>query len=546
MVDQTKRTGRGTKDSPLTDVQIQDLAGQGIREGDTVAGKGVLRPGGFFDTPSTTPQSGIVTSDSASSAVDSARSTLNDIGSSTGATSKRSATQDQLSILFQQLSDTRGKLTQAKERERLAEENLTDVELQSKLSKLGRSEEATGDDADLAGGVNAINRAGEGGEVDTSIIDDPVLRGITDATINTVTSIQAQVTRLDDYRKTMSEFSQAEVDDISATALRSVERQIAENARVKRSLEFAGIIGGRAQFAPTTEGTLIHEIVQDGLDRIDVIEDKKNVAIRQARQAETEFDYALFTDSVNLAKDLHKEIEDGITDLKAEVRQAEKDEQNKITFRQQQEDRNAILLAPEIFEETKDMTPEEQQAFISKVSVANDIPLGSLLREVRDYTPEPEKVAGGAKGAIIGSFSQSQSDRLRANGLENASIQDQRLFLEGSVSDRTDVLKRAGETAEPATIDDVSTLIAEQLTLTTPFGAFGGELQTELQTQAVNFGVASKIRGSQGDVRALLKHPAIKPAVEAELAAGTSKEDILTMLANDALMSQLLAEHKAK
>ncbi len=236
------------------------------------------------------------------------------------------------------------------------------------------------------------------------------------------------------------------------------------------------------------------------------------------------------------------------------MRRAEKDEQNKIIFNHQQQDRNAILLAPEIFEETNNMTPEEQQAFISKVSVANDIPLGSLLREVRDYTPEPEKItsgstkvtSGGTKGAIVGSFSQANSNKLRAAGLENVSPEDQRLFIFGSVTDRTDVLERAVEIAKPVTMDDVDTLIKEQMTLTTPFGFFAGDLQNELHTQAVNFGVAKKIRGSEGDVRALLKHPAVKPAIEAELAAGTSAEDILEMLANDALMSQLLKEHKAK
>lgn len=47
-VDQTKRTGAGTDDNPLTDVQIEDLASQGYREGDNVPGSGILTPFGTF------------------------------------------------------------------------------------------------------------------------------------------------------------------------------------------------------------------------------------------------------------------------------------------------------------------------------------------------------------------------------------------------------------------------------------------------------------------------------------------------------------------
>lgn len=50
------RSGRGTKESPLTATQINDLASQGIREGDNVPGKGILLPGGYFNTPAQNTQ----------------------------------------------------------------------------------------------------------------------------------------------------------------------------------------------------------------------------------------------------------------------------------------------------------------------------------------------------------------------------------------------------------------------------------------------------------------------------------------------------------
>lgn len=328
------------------------------------------------------PAQGLVTSDSASKSIEESKTTLDEIGSNTGPTATPSSgTKTQLDRLFDQLSATRAQLTKAKEKEKLAKENLTDVELQSKLGEIDSSEEGTGDGTtDLSASVDSINKVAVGGKADTSTIEDPTLRAMTDAAINNISLTQQQMTRLGDFAKTMSAFSQAEVDDISATALRSIERQIAENDRVTRSLQFAGVIGGRAQFAPTPEGTLIHEIVQDGLDKIDVIEANKNTAIRQARQAETEFNYTLFTDSVALAKQFNTDIETSITNLKAEVRQAEKDENDRLTFRQQQEERNALILA----EELVGSTPEQ----IAQTAVANGVDVGLLTKAVNDASFE--------------------------------------------------------------------------------------------------------------------------------------------------------------
>lgn len=371
-VDQTKRTGRGTKESPLTDIQMQDLSSRGIKVGDTFAGKGVLNAGGFF-----TPASGITTSGSASKAVENARNTLNKIGSNTGTTSSSGGSDQfsQLSQLLQQLNDTRLQLQESKKSEETAKKNLTDADLQSKLDALGTSQEGGTTDTTTNDGT-ATDTSTKKQDTTSNVNSDPFLQGIVDNTLNTVATIQAQVTRLDSYRKTMSDYAQQEVDDISATAARAVQRQTEENARVKRAIEFAGVVGGRAQFSPVVENTLIHEVIQNGLDKIDVIEQKKNEAIRTARKAETEFDYKLFTDSVQLAQDYNTAIENGMSKLRDEVRQQEKDEQDRLTFNQEQQDRSALILAGEL----TDATPEQ----IAQTAAANGIDVGLLTKAVND------------------------------------------------------------------------------------------------------------------------------------------------------------------
>lgn len=356
---------------------------------------------------------GITTSDKASNSVDQARADLNNLGSKTVDTTTGGGVQDQLSALFKQLSEYRTKLADAQEKEKKAKEDLTNLDLNTKLGGLDKSEEG-GTPSDLSAGINEINKAGQGGAADTSVIQDPVLRAMTDATINTVTTVQAQMSRLNDFAKTMSEYSQAEVDDISATAVRAVERQVKENERVQRAMQFAGVISGRAQMAPTVEGTLIHEIIQDGLDEINIIEDKKTAAIRTARKAETEFNYKLFTESVDLAKEYNQAIEDGITKLKTEVRQAEKDEQDRTTFRQQQEERNSLILAEELI----DATPEQ----IAETAAANGIDVGLLTKAVNDakYTASDRSLSLEQQRA---SLSKTYNDIRLANEKEDKKIE---------------------------------------------------------------------------------------------------------------------------
>lgn len=58
--DETRRTGAGTFDNPLTDIQIDDLLARGISEGDVVPGKGILTPAGTFrDGPVGRTQAGV-------------------------------------------------------------------------------------------------------------------------------------------------------------------------------------------------------------------------------------------------------------------------------------------------------------------------------------------------------------------------------------------------------------------------------------------------------------------------------------------------------
>jgi hypothetical protein len=131
-----------------------------------------------------------------------------------------------------------------------------------------------------------------------------------------------------------------------------------------------------SRYLPLVQQSIIHEVIQEGLDEIEIINDKKNAAIREARKAEDDFNLELFEQNANLAKDYNDRQEEAFSKMNARVRQVEQDERERITFRQKQEERSAILLAEELI----DATPEK----VMQTAVANGIDPGLLTKAVSD------------------------------------------------------------------------------------------------------------------------------------------------------------------
>jgi hypothetical protein len=368
IIDQTKRTGRGTKESPLTQIQLKDLSDSGIGIGGNVPGKGKLLAGGFFETPtSASPsQSGITTSDNAEKRGQNANDTINNI------TTPSDGDDDPFSALFDRINTLQTDLKSAREKEKIAQDAFQGKDAQSKLKKIDSSEEAGFNaQADLNAGVDALTGRGDAGE-----IEDPVIRALTDKTSANIGIMQNQMQTLSQYRNQFNEYTQQDIDSIARTAERSIERQLAENDRTKRAMQFAGVVGGRAQFSPVVEQSIINDVIEEGLDRIEVINEKKNSAIREARKAEADFNIDVFEQQADLAKEFNNEIESTISAMNAQVRQVEKDDRERMTFRQDQEERNSLILA----EELVDATPEQ----IMQAAAANGIDPGLLTKAIND------------------------------------------------------------------------------------------------------------------------------------------------------------------
>ena len=257
---------------------------------------------------------------------------------------------------------------------------------------------------------------------------DPILQFMQDSSTKYLDILGQQAQTLGQYREQHNEYTQQEIDSIARTAERAVKNQVAENQRTVDAMRFAGVVAGRAQFAPTVEQSIIHEVIQDGLDEIEVINEKKNSAIRAARQAETEFNMDEFELQSEIAKEYHKEVEGAFSRMNAHVRQVELDERERIEFRQKQEERSSLILAEELI----DSTPEK----IMQTAGANGIDVGLLTKAVNDARFEKqsnELEIQGKKENILSSQASRANDAARL-GLERA-----RFVRDGQKTEESDI-----------------------------------------------------------------------------------------------------------
>ena len=390
--------------------------------------------------PATT---GITTSDNAEAQLNAARETLDgiqvglnesvasgEVVSGNTTTDTTTDTTNPFTALFERINALHGNLNTARENEKIAQDALSIDQAGTSLDSISSSTEGgTGGSTDLSADGNS---------------NDPVMQAIADGGIANLNILNQQMSTLDQYRSQFNEYTQQDIDSIARTAERATMRQLEENDRVTRAMQFAGVVGGRAQFAPVVEQSIINDVVQEGLDRIEVITEKKNTAVREARKAEADFNIDLFQQQAELAKDYNDEIESTISQMNAQVRQAELDERDALEFKQQQAERSSLILAGELL----DATPDQ----IAKAAVANGIDHALLSKAVNDakfeqsqqaFETDSNKLTLAQQQANLnktrldnqkttdedGDFDATESALIRQAGLEGATNDEKIAFL---------------------------------------------------------------------------------------------------------------------
>lgn len=431
---------------------------------------------------------GIVTSDDARARAKNADKTITDI-----TPIDEGGAESPVSALYKRLNSLQSELKKAKEAEKKAKDDQANADIQAKLKNIDSASEV-GESAktDISAGVDAILNDGK-----TDNIEDPVIRSLAEKTSANISIISNQMNTLENYRKQFNQYTKDDIDSIARTAERSIQRQTEENERTANAMRFAGVISGRAQFSPLIEQSIIKDVIQEGLDEIEVINEKKNSAIREARRAEAEFNVDAFEQQAELAKEYNSQIESAISNMNQRVREAEQDERARVEFRQAQEERNSLILAEELI----DATPQQ----IMEAAIANGVDVGLLTKAVNDakFTNTERELDIESKRASINAanrsnqpkdtnddFTREEQALIRQAGLEDASYDEQITFLNMTASERSAMIKDVQEAKKEedsmSVTDFISNMVGKSSVWTSD------EFADRLKSSAKGFGIDPK------------------------------------------------------
>lgn len=247
--------GLGTKDSPFNDAQIIALEKSGIREGDFMQGKGVLKPGGYFEQPVSTGAQN-TTPDSSATYIDpTTGATTTTTGAGAGSTEEQAKMKEKGYSLSE--STTPAEDTTNPEIKKLQEESamLERDALSFKNKLMG----AIITDSELKSDIRAITNA-------------------YDARI-------------------------AEMQDINARQIQGVK-----TLGLRSGAQYTGGFGG-------VWGSIISEAERSGLMRITDIESERQSKIIAAKSAAQENNYKIYASLMEDARSLAKEKKTEVANL---------------------------------------------------------------------------------------------------------------------------------------------------------------------------------------------------------------------------------------
>lgn len=228
---------------------------------------------------------------------------------------------------------------------------------------------------------------------------DPILKAMVDSANEQRNSITSQLDVLN--RQTLdagtdTKFMVAQIENL---ANQQIQRQQKTNEDVIRGAKVAGLSAGLAQYSPETHSGIVQNVINDGLALIQDIEFKAMQQKYQAKKDLRDFNYKSYLESSKLMTQYNDLKNQTIIKMYEQLQKEETNAREQIKFDNEQADRNAIILAPELV----GSTPEQ----IAATAKANGIELGALMREVEKYKQEQE---------MYGLDKQSKLASLRGGG----------------------------------------------------------------------------------------------------------------------------------
>lgn len=273
------------------------------------------------------------------------------------------------SKLKQEFADTQAKLQSAQsglsiadQQKQATEDAATEALLKGKKS----SQDATDSNAPADASVGLEDVAGK----------DPILKAMMDSANEQRTSIKSQLDVLNRQMLDADDDTKFMIRQIDNLANQQIMRQEKANEQMIRGAKVAGLSAGIARYSPETHSGIVQSTINDGLALIQDIEFKAMEKKYQAKKDLRDFNYKGYLESQKLVTEYNDLKNKTIISMYEQIQKAETDAREAIRFDNEQADRNALIIAPELI----DATPEQ----IAQAATANGIELGALMRAVND------------------------------------------------------------------------------------------------------------------------------------------------------------------
>ena len=231
---------------------------------------------------------------------------------------------------------------------------------------------------------------------------DPVLTAMVDSANEQRSSITSQLDVLKSQMADADEDTNFMVRQIESMANQQIQRQEKANEKVVAGAFTANLAAGLVQYQPETHSGIIQETINEGLALIQDIEFKAMENKYQAKKDLRDFNYKGYLDSQKLVTEYNDLKNKTIISMYEQIQKAETDARESIKFDNEQADRTALIIAPELI----NATPEQ----IAAAAAANGIEIGALTRAVNEYKQEQE---------LYGLDVQSKEASIRSSNIEN-------------------------------------------------------------------------------------------------------------------------------
>lgn len=273
------------------------------------------------------------------------------------------------------LAEAQAKLTQAESGLSIADQQKKQIEDEAAAALLKGKKNSSGvtdPNAPAETGTNLEQLAG----------DSVAAKALMDSAMEQRNSITKQLDVLNKQMLDAGDDTKFMVRQIENLANQQIDRQQKANDAMVRGVKVAGLSAGIAQYSPETHSAIVQDTINEGLALIQDIEFKAMEKKYQAKKDLRDFNYKGYLESQKLITEYNDLKNQTIIKMYEQLQKEETNARERIKFDNEQADRNALIIAPELI----GATPDE----IAQAATANNIELGALMRAVNDAKYEQQ------------------------------------------------------------------------------------------------------------------------------------------------------------